>query len=940
MNPIYTISPALPPGLSINASNGIISGIPNTYQPVRNYAVTVSYTSNTGVTETATDTISIAVAASIPNLTLTFPTYSITAEVNKAYTAVVATSTGTGTPVYSISPSLPAGLSFNTATATISGTPTIASLAKVYDITVSYSNGSVTGQISIGVKNPTLYITATNSSLSFVKGTAITPVVLGTVVGTSSPYTYSLSPELPAGLTFNTATATISGTPTVTSGASIYTLMVTDTYGTTATVDITLSVIYPPINVTVNKTEYILFKLINVATSYPITATGGTGTLSYSISPALPAGLTFTASNCSFSGSPTAYSASTEYTITVTDSVGTTATGKFTIEVKAFDLVGLNPEITIKYDETVSEIYPAYGVGGVAPYTYTCSTLPSGFTFDTTTSSISGSQVGTKTLASYNKVHTAAYNGDTLVIGQFYGGGTRTILNPGTPTESIATVKFNIPHGQTIGALAAIGYDGVNFWHYSVTSPYTYYYRSTDGITWDFDRRESGSNITMGSIYTASTTITPTTYKLIRKIVVNGKTMVAGSIAYGNGVYLVCAFTESDLTSASKSYLTDINGGIISGFPNNGALVSSGYNSGPKQVIFINGKFIVYTYDGAYETANGLSFTKLSNVNRMDANPYRTMITDDKIIIGDYIGQYMNSSSNWITLYQHKASSKTSHTMTIKDAEGTTKSFDFTIELSQGSSNWLPLPNNIPSAPIKSTSTVSPILPSTSTAYMVKVTVPPTNKVVNVALSTKTASTISVIDWGDGTTSTVSTVADTTTVGTFFTVINSPTVTSHTYTTAGAYTISVTSGTGYIWCCVGSVISSGVGAFTNDATLTDVTQWGNQKWHRMDCMFRNCTGISSFSATDNPDLSQCVSMEATFDYATSFNSDITGWKTGAVTSMLSMFNNATSFNRDLSKWNVSKIPTAPKNFKFNPCFAVDATLFTTAKYPKWGTTGA
>ena len=69
-------------------------------------------------------------------------------------------------------------------------------------------------------------------------------------------------------------------------------------------------------------------------------ATGGNGTLSYSISPALPTGLTFTAGTRCFPAPPTGTKASTTYTYTVTDADDNTAstdkdTLTFTIAVAA-----------------------------------------------------------------------------------------------------------------------------------------------------------------------------------------------------------------------------------------------------------------------------------------------------------------------------------------------------------------------------------------------------------------------------------------------------------------------------------------------------------------------------------------------------------------------------------------------------------------------------
>ena len=44
-----------------------------------------------------------------------------------------------------------------------------------------------------------------------------------------------------------------------------------------------------------------------------------------------------------------------------------------------------------------------------------------------------------------------------------------------------------------------------------------------------------------------------------------------------------------------------------------------------------------------------------------------------------------------------------------------------------------------------------------------------------------------------------------------------------------------------------------------------------------------------------------------FAHAKLFNSDISNWNVGKVTTMDSMFRGAASFNRDISKWNVGKV---------------------------------
>lgn len=76
---------------------------------------------------------------------------------------------------------------------------------------------------------------------TFVQDTAITsltPTVTGTVAS------YSVSPALPAGLSLNTTTGVISGTPTAVSGATNYTITATNAAGT-ATKTISIAVNAP-----------------------------------------------------------------------------------------------------------------------------------------------------------------------------------------------------------------------------------------------------------------------------------------------------------------------------------------------------------------------------------------------------------------------------------------------------------------------------------------------------------------------------------------------------------------------------------------------------------------------------------------------------------------------------------------------------------------------
>ena len=144
---------------------------------------------------------------------------------------------------------------------------------------------------------------------------AATPFTPVTGSGGTSPLSYSVAPALPAGLTLAAASGQITGTPTVASAATTYTVTVTDANTTTDSATFSLTV-----NGAVVATQAVPSTMLTVnqaATPFtPVTGSGGTSPLSYSVAPALPAGLTLAAATGQITGTPTAAVATT-YTVTV-----------------------------------------------------------------------------------------------------------------------------------------------------------------------------------------------------------------------------------------------------------------------------------------------------------------------------------------------------------------------------------------------------------------------------------------------------------------------------------------------------------------------------------------------------------------------------------------------------------------------------------------------
>ena len=169
---------------------------------------------------------------------------------------------------------------------------------------------------------------------------------LPAAIGGDRPLTYTLMADLPVGLTYTRPPdapkgGTISGTPTVATPAATYRLTVTDADGDQDTLPITLVVVEDLMpsfeGATIDSQVYPQGVQIE---PLPLPrATGGNGTLSYTLTPALPEGLMRTlpteTSDGTITGTPTELQDMITYTLTVRDEDGDTDSITFSIEVTA-----------------------------------------------------------------------------------------------------------------------------------------------------------------------------------------------------------------------------------------------------------------------------------------------------------------------------------------------------------------------------------------------------------------------------------------------------------------------------------------------------------------------------------------------------------------------------------------------------------------------------
>ncbi len=325
------------------------------------------------------------------------------------------------TLAFSVSPPLPNGLALDPATGAVSGTP-LTNFEGNFTVIASTSGGSASGPLSVRVAAA---VAETRQQLYYALLEAT--YTLNEPIAPNAPVrnvfsSFSVAPALPAGLSLNANTGAISGTPveltcapdTVHCEANsqgcrsvLYTVTAFQRFSATSNAPSPTSIVLrlrvlhrAPSSLTYPDSPVTLFNSTPAALQPDVDAAFAI----FSVTPALPAGLSLDAATGGISGVPTGEIAAATYVVLAGNTGGCVATELVLSVVERPPVIAYEPSvlnITVFFEAAV------LSSGGRVSFFSVQPRLPEGITLDAATGTVRGVLVGvyesqTHTVYAYN----------------------------------------------------------------------------------------------------------------------------------------------------------------------------------------------------------------------------------------------------------------------------------------------------------------------------------------------------------------------------------------------------------------------------------------------------------------------------------------------------------------------------------------------------------
>lgn len=441
-------STSAPVGVSLTVQNGTCYIDGNSSVAVGTYTFDVE-ASNMNGTQTSVTSVTL----SIQSTPVVSSPISVTWRVGQSNTYTITPSGGATPFTYSVAlgSTKPAWVTLGSSTGVVSGTPATAGSSS-FDVVVTNSAGSVTVTVNItAMVAPT--VPATTNIAAPVVGTPYSHQLAAPTAGTA-PFTYAVaSGSLPAGLSLNTSTGLISGTPT-TAGAASFTISVTNGLGANhaASTSISTTVVLPPAPVMAATTT--ISKPGGAAFTQAIANTGGDATAcALANSTTLPTGVTLslTSGDCVLDGTNAVVVGVYTFDVEASNLSGAqTAVTSVTLNILAAPVV-TNP-ITLNWRVGQANTYTITPTAGATPFTYAVaggSTKPAWVTLGASTGVVSGTPT-TASSYSFNVVVTNAAGTATTTV------SITTLVAPVVPaTTSIVAPTVGLAYSHQLAAPTA-----------------------------------------------------------------------------------------------------------------------------------------------------------------------------------------------------------------------------------------------------------------------------------------------------------------------------------------------------------------------------------------------------------------------------------------------------------------------------------------------------